>query len=173
MKANTKSIGLMTLIAMIGGVLAIVGFFLTVTTVNIDVLLGDIVQNYTGTSIMDINIDGHKAELSAVVYMPLLALIFGILTVLVSILPLFTNKLNMKTISMLQLLFGLLTAVFGIVYMVSGNGPGIFAGDWNTAIQTAVDSGIVTFSTGPGAYLPIAGGVIALLGGLLNFKESR
>ena len=49
---------------------------------------------------------------------------------------------------------------------------GLFAGDWNTAIQAAVDSGIVKFSAGAGAYLPAVGGILAFLGGAVNLKKS-
>lgn len=165
-----KSVSIGNILLIVGGILALISFFLG--WVNYETSIGIPGLNtswssdpFTGSDLMGLE---HS---SFVAYMPLLVLIFGIIAIVTAILPMFMD-VPQKTISIVQLVVGVLIVVFALIFVLMGGGSGLYSGDAAEVVKGMIDTGVLRMPLQIGCYLGLIGGVLALVGGGLAFKDN-
>lgn len=170
-----------SLLVLIGGVLAIASYFLGWLTFSTpQVLFVDGTSTtFTGGDVFsgfEVTLDGGDPlsipadNMSFARLMPMLVLVFGVLGVIVSLIPMITKGCG-KPIAAVQLLFGLLIVVFAAIFAFAGAGPDLFTGGIATALKIFIDMGL-SISAAVGVWVGLAGGVVALIGGGLSLKDA-
>ncbi len=170
-----------SLLVLIGGVLAIASYFLgwlTFSTPQV-LFIDGTSTTFTGGDVFsgfEVTLDGGDPlsipadNMSFARLMPMLVLVFGVLGVIVSLIPMITKSCG-KPIAAVQLLFGLLIIVFAAIFAFAGAGPDLFTGGIATALKIFIDMGL-SISAAVGVWVGLAGGVVALIGGGLSLKDA-
>lgn len=147
-KVGPFSIG--TVIALVGAILGIIAVFLAWFDYSETTILGTFKHTITGMGFLsESNIaDGFYK------YCPLIAFILAIVVAVLNILPLLKVNIDAKIINIGSIVLGLVMIVLVVI--------------WGTAkIISGLDTTGFSY-TGIGAWLMIAGGVLAAAGGAAN-----
>lgn len=160
-----KSVSIGNILLIVGGILALISFFLGWVNYEAQVVFTWSSEPYTGSALMDLE------NSSFVAYMPLLVLIFGIIAIVTAILPMFMD-VPQKTISIVQLVVGVLIVVFALIFVLMGGGSGLYSGDAAEIVKGMIDTGVLRMPLQIGCYLGLIGGILALVGGGLAFKDN-
>ena len=156
---ETKDMNFLGIIGLIGALLMVIGVFLTWGSYD---LLG--VHNLTGMDFfnkVDGVIDGTKYT-----WVPLVALICGIISLLLMILPTFVNTDNFQQINnilgIVALVLSLLVIIFGI----------LFATQSFSYLGTS-HSFTYYYKLGIGYWFVIIGAVITFIGGIMPILKNK
>lgn len=162
-KIGNGSISIWGIVAAVGGLLAFIAFFLAITKFDFDFGLKVTTENISGLDMISNKYDGEKAEDMYTFWkvMPLLAMIAGLATLVLAILPIF--GVNNSGIKMAFMIVGIVTLVLGIL---------VFAFSAGVAVLD-VDSDYEKYYTAHrqiGAYFALIGGILAGVCGFLDWK---
>lgn len=169
-----------SLLVLIGGVLAIASYFLGWLTFSTPqgLFIDGTSTTFTGGDVFSgfaVTVSGSEISIPAdnmsfARLMPMLVLVFGVLSVIVSLIPMITKSCG-KPIAAVQVLFGLLIVVFAAIFAFAGAGPDLFTGSIATFLKGFIDLGALSISAAVGVWIGLAGGVVALIGGGLSLKD--
>ena len=170
-----------SLLVLIGGVLAIASYFLGWLTFSTPqgLIIDGTSTTFTGGDVFSgfaVTVDGSEISIPAdnmsfARLMPMLVLVFGVLGVIVSLIPMITKGCG-KPIAAVQVLFGLLIVVFAAIFAFAGAGPDLFTGSIATFLKGFIDLEVLSISAAVGVWIGLAGGVVALIGGGLSLKDA-
>ena len=153
-KIGKGSISIWAIVAAVGGLLAFIAFFLSITKFGVD--LGVFGKSWTdGISGMDFisnKYDGHKVDDAYTFWkiMPLLTMIAGIATLVLGILPIF--GVNNSGVKMAFMICGIVTLVLGLLVFICTAG---------TAVLDASNKDGILVKRQIGAYFALIGGILA------------
>ena len=160
---ETKDMNFLGIIGLIGALLMVIGVFLTWGSYD---LLG--VHNLTGMDFfnkVDGVIDGTKYT-----WVPLVALICGIISLLLMILPTFVNTDNFQQINnilgIVAIVFSLLVIIFGILFITQEFTSSFFGA---TVTKKFGDF----YSIGIGFWLTLIGAIITFIGGIMPILKNK
>ncbi len=162
-KIGNGSISIWALVAAVGGLLAFIAFFLSITKFGAD--LGILGKHWTegisGLDFISNKYDGHKVDDAYTFWkvMPLLAMIAGLATLVLAILPIF--GVNSSGVKMAFMICGIVTLVLGLLVFICTAG---------TAVLDASDKGDILVKRQIGAYFFLIGGILAGVCGFLDWK---
>ncbi len=167
-----KSVSVGNLLVIVGGILAIIAMFLAWSVWS----GGGESVSFAGTNLMNgLTIDGLEIlpgdQMSFVKFMPILTLIFGVIAIIGAILPMISS-INEKTSSIICAVSGLLVVIFAVLFIIMGSGSGLVTGElYKYSIDMMIEAGM-SIDAGIGCYLGLIGGILALVGGGLAFKDN-
>ncbi len=170
---DMKNMNLMGIIALVGAIILIVGVFLGWISAK-DVADAKV---YSGWDIWN-NVDGIQNTKSFIVftitgigysYIPLVALICGIISLALMVLPTFVNTEKFEQINnilgLVALIMAAIVVVCGILfYLQNITVTGLGAGNYPLADY---------FNIGIGFWLVLVGGIITLVGGLMPILKNK
>ncbi len=152
-KVGNGSISILSLIAMVGALLAFIGFFLAITKFQTD---GGWGLKYTTEAISGLDFignkyDGHKVDDAYTFWkvMPLLTMIMALATIVLGILPMF--GVNNSGVKMAFMICAIVTFVFALLVFICTAGTAVLDGDVKNT------KGIRQV----GAYFMLIGGLVA------------
>jgi len=161
-----KEMNLMGIIALVGAILLVVGVFLDWMVIE-SAYDSD---SATGWKIFD---DGDKSDLSYT-YAPLVALICGIISLVVMILPTIMNTEKFAQINNLLGLLALVLAIVSIVLIVLFMTQKVeVMGVEFDSIKDYFESFGIDFKWGIGFWLTLVGGIITAVGGLMPILKNK
>ena len=146
-KVGNGSISILSLIAMVGALLAFIGFFLAITKFSYGPFESDTIN---GIDLLKEKMGDADAEYKFWKVMPLLTMIMGIATIVLGILPMF--GVNNSGVKIAFMVCGIITFVFGLLTFICTAGTPVldtkYASDYKAHRQI-------------GAYFALIGGLIA------------
>ena len=161
-KIGNMEIGIGDLLLFLGGLLMVISIFFTwdkyVPAFGSD------------TSISGLNIIGNKfGDSSDWTYSfmgkaPLFMLIFGIIAIVLAVLPLF--KVNVPALKIVGAVVALVGVVFAILFLTVATKADLFSGDAYNAAKVLIAVG--SFKVQFGAYFGLIASILATVGGVLN-----
>jgi amino acid transporter len=154
MAMDMKNMNLLGIIAIIGAVILIVGVFLTWLSI------GD-----ATASGWKVYTDGSNGDLKYT-YVPLLALICGIISLVLMIVPTFMNVEKFKQINMI---LGIIALILAIVVVICG--ILFYTQSW-TALGVTIKLTDI-YKIGIGFWLVLIGGIITMVGGLMPIIKEK
>ena len=154
-----KDMNLLGIIGLVGAIILVVGVFLGWLSLDV----GGSSQNFSGLDIF--NKKGSIDDLDVkYTFVPLAALICGIISLALMILPTFMNSEKFATINNI---LGLVALVLAVVVVICGI---LFYtqtfGDYNYKLTSVFDVKI-------GFWLTLVGGIITLVGGLMPIINNK
>ncbi len=158
---ETKDMNFLGIIAIVGAILMVIGVFLTWG--SYDALLGGTVK-LSGMDFFN-KVSGVYSG-TKFTWVPLVALICGIISLLVMILPTFMNNDNLKPINnilgIVALVLSLLVIIFGILFITQ---------TFENA-YVSVKFGDM-YKTGIGFWLTLIGAIITFIGGIMPILKNK
>jgi hypothetical protein len=160
-KIGKGSISIWAIIAAVGGLLAFIAFFLSITKFGAD--LGILGKHWTegisGLDFISNKYDGHKVEDAYTFWkiMPLLAMIAGLATIILGILPIF--GVNSSGVKVAFMVCGIVTLVLALLVFICTAG---------TAVLDMSDKSDVLVKRQIGAYFFLIGGILACAGAVCD-----
>ena len=161
---ETKDMNFLGIIAIIGAILMIVGVVLAWGTY--DNLLGETVKVSGMDFFNDKGVDGTKYT-----WVPLVALICGIISLLLMILPTFVNVEKFQQINnilgIVALVAALVVIIFGILFITQE-----FTYDWGAFGKITKKFGDF-YKIGIGFWLTLIGAIITFVGGIMPILKNK
>ena len=162
-KIGNGSISIWALVAAVGGLLAFIAFFLALSKFYVDVpYIGKVYSDtFNGIDLISGKWDGHDYDhFTFWKVMPLLAMLTGLATLVLAILPIF--GVNNSGVKMAFMICGILTLVFGLLVFICSAGTAVVDKDWRVDDWKAARQ--------IGAYFFLIGGILAGVCGFLDWK---
>ena len=164
-----SKLNLLGLIGLFGAIIMIVGVFLA--WLSVDGLLG--AYNYTGLDIINnkdniasgFAIGGNNYSL-AYSFLPILALICGIVSILLMIVPTFVNTDKFEKINNILGIVVLIMAIVVVIVAIL-----FYSQSWNVLTYTVTLSSI--YNVGAGFWLVLVGAIIAVIGGIMPVVKNK
>ena len=153
-KVGNGSISILSLIACVGALLAFIGFFLAITKFQYDGFLGKVYSDtISGMDLIGNKYDGHKVDDMYTFWkvMPLLAMLTGLATLVLGILPIF--GVNNSGVKLAFMICGVVTLVLGLLVFIFSAAPAVVDKDWRLDDWKAARQ--------IGAYFFLIGGILA------------
>ena len=153
-KIGNGSISIWAIVAAVGGLLAFIAFFLSITKFGVD--LGILGKHWTegisGLDFISNKYDGEKVDDAYTFWkiMPLLAMIAGLATLVLGILPIF--GVNNSGVKMAFFICGIVTFVLALLVFICTAG---------TAVLDASNKDGILVKRQIGAYFALIGGILA------------
>ena len=161
---ETKDMKFLGIIAIIGAILMIVGVFLAWGTY--DNLLGETVKVSGMDFFNDKGMEGTKYT-----WVPLVALICGIISLLLMILPTFVNVEKFQQINnilgIVALVAALVVIIFGILFITQE-----FTYDWGVLGKVTKKFGDF-YKIGIGFWFTLIGAIITFIGGIMPILKNK
>ena len=161
---ETKDMNFLGIIAIIGAILMIIGVFLTWGTLD---LIGGSIKLSGMDFFNDANgvHDGTKYT-----WVPLVALICGIISLLLMILPTFVNvekfqKIN-NILGIVALVAALLVIIFGILFYTQEL-------TWKVGALSYTEKFTEVYKVGIGFWLTLIGAIITFIGGIMPILKNK
>ena len=160
-KIGKGSISIWAIVAAVGGLLAFIAFFLSITKFGAD--LGILGKHWTegisGLDFISNKYDGNKVDDAYTFWkiMPLLAMIFGLVTLVLGILPIF--GVNNPGVKVAFMVCGIITLVLALLVFICTAG---------TAVLDTSNKGDILVKRQIGAYFFLIGGILAGAGACLD-----
>ena len=158
---ETKDMNFLGIIAIVGALLMVIGVFLTWGTLDLSIFGSKALSGMDFFNKVNGVVDGTKYT-----WVPLVALICGIIALLVMILPTFFNTEQFKQINnilgIVALVLSLLVIIFGILF-----------------ITQSFDNGLTTYKFGDvykigiGFWLTLVGAIITFIGGVMPILKNK
>lgn len=158
---ETKDMNFLGIIAILGAVLMIIGVFLTWGTLDLSIFGSKALSGMDFFNKVSGVVDGTKFT-----WVPLVALICGIISLLLMILPTFVNTEKFQQINnilgIVALVAALVVIIFGILF-----------------ITQSFDNGLTTYKfgevykTGIGFWLTLIGAIITFVGGIMPILKNK
>ncbi len=129
-KVGNGSISILSLIAMVGALLAFIGFFLAITKFQIDWgIYHDTGKAITGLDFLTNKIDGHEVEDTFKFwrFMPFLTMLVALATIVLGLLPMF--GVNNSGVKMAFMICAIITFVFALLVFICTAGTAVLDGD--------------------------------------------
>ncbi len=158
---DMKSINLLGIIGIIGAIILVVGVFLNWLSIDVP-LIGT--KNFTGMDIYN-NKDGVFDSVNYK-YVPLVALICGIISLVLMIVP---TVMNTEKFQMINNILGIVALIAALVVVVCG--LLFYMQSWTVAGTTFKLTDV--YKVGIGFWLVLVGGIITLVGGLMPFIKNK
>ena len=158
-KVGNGSISILSLIAMVGALLAFIGFFLAITKFQIDWgIYHDTGKAITGLDFLTNKIDGEKVEDTFKFwrFMPFLTMLVALATIVLGLLPMF--GVNNSGVKMAFMICAIVTFVFALLVFICTAGTAVLDADGAYAKE------VVEHMKGKrqiGAYFMLIGGIAA------------
>ena len=154
----SSNINILGIIGIVGAILMVVGVFLAWAEINI---LGVSLGTVTGWEIFS---NSDAKEIVSYTFVPLIALIGGILSIVLMILPTFASidkyeKAN-KILGIIAIIIAIAVIIFGILFMTQS---------WDVLGSTISMSSYVQY----GFWLTLIGAIITAIGGLMPIAKGR
>ena len=134
-KVGNGSISILSLIAMVGALLAFIGFFLAITKFETSYLgITGTTDAINGMDFLNNTVDGHKVDDAFKFWkvMPLLTMILALATIVLGILPMF--GVNNSGIKMAFMVCAIVTFVFALLVFICTAGTAVLDADtWGQA----------------------------------------
>lgn len=167
---DTSKINVLGIIGIIGALLMIIGVFLSWLDFSITIpVLGSESWSYSGMDIFGTDIIGEGeytvsfADITGYYYVPIVALVCGILSLIMTIVPTVFNKGKIgKILGALALILAIVTVVLSFLYYGDVSGY---------EISESLFGISVNLSIGAGLWVVIAGSIITILGGILDIAK--
>ena len=160
-KMDSKNLNLLGIIAIIGAVLLVVGVFMT--------WLSNDFATYSGWKVFN-NEDGIKDAIKYG-YVPILALVCGIISLVLMIVPTVMNVDKFKQINdilgIIALILAIVVIILGLLWYTQSIDVVSIFGLKYTAKLTEL------YSVGTGFWLTIVGAVITAVGGLMPIVKNK
>ncbi len=153
-----SNINILGIIGIIGAILMIVGVFLAWAELNI---LGYRLGTMTGWEIYS---NPDMAEIVKYNYVPLVALIGGIVALVIMIIPTFANVDSLKKASNI---LGIITIIISIVVIILG--ILFLTQSWNVLGQTVTMANYIQF----GFWITLIGAIITAIGGIMPIAKNK
>jgi hypothetical protein len=153
-KIGKGSISIWAIVAAVGGLLAFIAFFLALSKFYVDVpIVGKVyTSTYNGIDLISGKWDGNTMDhYSFWKVMPLLAMLAGLATLVLGILPIF--GVNNSGVKMAFMICGIVTLVLGLLVFIFSAGPAVVDKDWRVDDWKAARQ--------IGAYFFLIGGILA------------
>ncbi len=160
-----------SLLMIIGGIVSAMGFFLG--WVLIEPVVGQsssptgLSMLTEGAGFMGIGSDG----LGFAKFLPLLALVFGVLCVVISVYGTVREPKG-RIIPAAQMVLGLLAFACAMAFTYMGGGAGLFTGTAADLVRGMIDADTLTVTVSIGNFVTMTGGLLALIGGGLNLRDT-
>ena len=160
-KIGNMEIGLGDLLLIIGGLLMIISLFFT---------WDKYVPNFgSDTAVTGMNIIGGKFGDSSVSYSflgkaPLFILIFGIIAIILAVLPMF--KIDAPAIKIIGAVVALVGFIFAILFLTVAGKADLMSGDDYNALKILLAIGSLKVQFG--AYFALIASLVATVGGVMN-----
>ncbi len=159
-KIGNGSISIWAIVAAVGGLLAFIAFFLAITKFSYDLYLTTYTTDaMNGIDFLTNKYDGHEVDDAYTFWkiMPLLTMIFGLVTIVLAILPIF--GVNNQGVKIAFMVCGIITLVLGIL---------VFACTAGTAVLDIDSTDGIEAKRQIGAYFALIGGILAGAGACLD-----
>ena len=153
-KIGKGSISIWAIVAAVGGLLAFIAFFLALSKFYVDYpLVGKVyTSTYNGIDLISGKWDGNTMDhYSFWKVMPLLAMLAGLATLVLGILPIF--GVNNSGVKMAFMICGIVTLVLGLLVFIFSAAPAVVDKDWRLDDWKAARQ--------IGAYFFLIGGILA------------
>ena len=157
-KVGNGSISILSLIAMVGALLAFIGFFLAITKFKMTYGgFTDTTDAINGLDFLNNTIDGHKVDDAFKFWkvMPLLTMLVALATIILGILPMF--GVNNSGVKMEFMVCAIITFVFALLVFICTAGTAVLNAD-------TVGQEYINHTKGVrqiGAYFMLIGGLAA------------
>ena len=154
-KVGNGSISILSLIAMVGALLAFIGFFLAITKFETSYLgITGTTDAINGMDFLNNTVDGHKVDDAFKFWkvMPLLTMILALATIVLGILPMF--GVNNSGIKMAFMVCAIVTFVFALLVFICTAGTAVLDASKDALENTKGKRQI-------GAYFMLIGGIAA------------
>jgi len=160
-----KDMNIMGIIGIIGAIILIVGVFLTWGTIEIP--YGDDLK-FTGMDFFN-KVDGvHDG--TKYTFVPLVALICGIISLLLMVVPTFMNVEKFQTVNnilgIVALVFALVVIIFGILFVTQTL-------EWKAFTITYTEKFTEIYKLGIGYWLTMIGAIITFVGGIMPILKNK
>ena len=130
-KVGNGSISILSLIAMVGALLAFIGFFLAITKFETSAYVTYTTDSMNGLDFLNNVLDGHKYSDDKIYtfwkVMPLLTMIAALATIVLGILPMF--GVNNSGVKMAFMICAIVTFVFALLVFICTAGTAVLNDD--------------------------------------------
>lgn len=155
MASNINPLGI---IGIVGGILMIVGVFLAWAELNI---LGVSLGTISGWEIFT---NSDVSSIVSYTFLPLVALICGILAIVVMVIPTFANADNLKKaaniLGIITLIMSIVVIILAILFMTQS---------WDVLGKSVSMMNYIQF----GFWLTLIGAIIAAIGGIMPIAKNK